>query len=144
MGVLRIGAACTSGAISAIDPSGAVTCESTPPLEFGTVSTAPQTLSGATPKTIATKSLPGSSTYRVLAYPHAVISSSQAGQQVQVDCTLSISPSNGATLTESLTVQVSSPANTPSGTIPLVSPAPPGLGGRGARGRVRWGSCPQP
>ncbi len=120
----RVAAGCTTGAISAIDTSGKVSCVSTPPQEFGTTSISPQTLAGSTSKQIASKALPGGSTYLVLAYPHAVIDGSVIGQQVQVDCTLSVSPSNGATLTKSLTVQVESPASILSGSIPLAVPAP--------------------
>jgi hypothetical protein len=119
----RVSGTCSSGAISSIDSAGKVACGTTPPNEFGTSSSA-VTLTGSTAKQITTKSLPGGSNYLVLAYPHAVVTSANSGQQVEVDCTLAVSPSNSATLTKSLTVQVGTPAATLSGSIPLAVPAP--------------------
>jgi hypothetical protein len=114
------------GAIGSINSTGNVQCVSTPPQEFGTSSTTPVPL-GAGSTTIATKVLPGGSSYLVLAYPHAQITGASA-QQVQVDCTLSVSPSTTAsTLTRSLTVDLGS--HSQAGTIPLVVPAPSSAGG---------------
>ncbi len=110
----------SAGAVGSINSAGKVQCVSTPPQEFGTSSSTTVPLgSGST--AIASKTLPGGSSYLVLAYPHAQISGA-SGQQVQVDCTLSVSPSNGATLTRSLTVDLGSHAE--AGTIPLVVAAP--------------------
>jgi hypothetical protein len=121
----RVSSPCANGAINSISATGGVTCTSTPPNEYGTSSSA-VALAGATSKQTASKALPGGSPYLVFAYPHAVITpaSGTSGQQIEVDCTLSVAPSNGVTLTKSLTVQAGSPETALSGTIPLVVAAP--------------------
>jgi hypothetical protein len=117
----RVNGNCTTtgGAIRSIDLAGKVQCGSTPPQEFGTSSVAATLGSGTT--TIATQSLAAGSPYLVLAYPHATISGG-SGQQVTVNCTLSVASSTGATLTRDLRVELGAGAQ--AGTIPLVVPAP--------------------
>jgi len=109
----------TGGAIKSIDSGGKVQCGSTPPQELGTSS--PAATLGAGTTTIATKPLAAGSSYLVLAYPHATISAN-SGQQVTVNCTLSVSSSTAATLTRSLKVEIG--AGSQAGTIPLAVPAP--------------------
>jgi hypothetical protein len=120
---LRVGTACSSGAIKAIGLSGSVTCTPTLPNEVGT-SAGPVTL-GANSTQVASESLPAGSPYLVLAYPHAVISGTPAPgttQRVEVDCTLSVPPGTGtSTTTKSLAVDLGSD-NSQAGTIPLVLP----------------------
>lgn len=120
----RVASPCATGAIDSISATGSVTCSSTPPNEYGASSSAVALGAGSTPTQLASKALPGGSTYLVLAYPHAVITSTVPGQQVEVDCTLSVSPSSGATSTESLSVEIGPQARSQAGTIPLVVAAP--------------------
>ncbi len=117
---LRVGTACSIGAIKAIGLSGSVSCTPTLPNEVGT-SAAAVTL-GAGSTQVATESLTAGSPFLVLAYPHAVISGA-TGQRVQVDCTLSVPPGTGtSTTTKSLAVEIGSSANSQAGTVPLVLP----------------------
>jgi hypothetical protein len=117
----RVNGTCTTtgGAIRSIDSAGKVQCGSTPPQEFGTSSVAVKLGSGTT--TIATQSLAAGSPYLVLAYPHATISGA-TGQNITVNCTLSVASSAGAALTRSLRVELGT--GDQAGTIPLVVPAP--------------------
>jgi hypothetical protein len=133
----RVSSPCATGAINSISATGSVTCSSTPPNEYGTSTSSAVTLrSGSTATQIATKALPGGSPYLVLAYPHEVIASTVPGQQVEVDCTLSVSPSSGATETKSLSVEIGPQARSQAGTIPLVVPA-----GSVANGSTATVSC---
>jgi hypothetical protein len=118
---VRVGRNCSTsgGAIKSIDPSGRVQCGSTPPQELGTSSAAATLGAGTT--AIASKPLAAGSSYLVLAYPHASISA-DSGEQVTVNCTLSVSSSSAATLTRSLKVEIG--AGSQDGTIPLAVPAP--------------------
>ena len=116
---LRVGTACSTGAIKAVGLSGSVTCTPTLPNELGTSAAAVTLGSGAT--SVATVSLPAGSSYLVLAYPHAEISG--ASQRVEVDCTLSVPPGTGAaTITKSLAVDLGSDGHAQAGTIPLALP----------------------
>jgi hypothetical protein len=117
---LRVGTACSTGAVKSIGLSGTVSCTPTLPNEVGT-SPAAVTL-GAGSTQVATESLPAGSSYLVLAYPHAVISGA-IGQRVEVDCTLSVPPGTGtSTTTKSLAVELGSSSNSQAGTIPLALP----------------------
>lgn len=124
-----------AGAIAAIATTGKVTCTSTPPQELGASTTTPVALgSGATK--IVTMVLPGGSSYLLLADPNVLINNvdtTGAGlvaQQVEVDCTLSVTPSDGATITRSLISQLLDERTTISKTpiegdsIPLALAAP--------------------
>ncbi len=124
---LRVGTSCSTGAISAIGLSGSVTCTPTVANEYGS-NTAATTLV-ASPTQVATQSLAAGSSYLVLAYPHAVITAGNAGQHVEVSCTLSVPagsgtppPANPTTTTKTLAVDVTSTADPAAGTIPLVLP----------------------
>jgi hypothetical protein len=119
---LRVGTACSSGAIKAIGLSGSVMCTPTLPSEVGTSAAAVTLGAGATQ--VATESLPAGPPYLVLAYPHAVISGTAAARQrVEVDCTLSVPPGTGtSTTTKSLAVELGTDGYSQSGTIPLVLP----------------------
>jgi hypothetical protein len=119
---LRVGSACSTGAIAAVGLSGSVTCTPTLPNEVGTSAAAVTLGSGATQ--VATESLAAGSSYLVLAYPHAVISgTAPAPQRVEVDCTLSVPPGTGTTTTtKSLAVDLGSDAHSQAATIPLVLP----------------------
>ena len=122
---LRVATACTTGALKAISPSGSVTCTPTLPNEVGTSASA-VTL-GANATQVASQSLAAGSSYLVLAYPHAVISTTATvPQRVEVDCTLSVppgtvTPSSTTTTTKSLAVSVDND-HAQAGTIPLVLP----------------------
>jgi hypothetical protein len=121
---LRVSGPCTSGAIQSIAVSGDVTCTQVQSNEYGTSGT-PVTL-GSGAMTVAAESLPGGTSYLVLAYPHAVISGTTGvTQRVEVDCTLSVPPDTGtSSTTNSLAVELGSSANSQAGTIPLVLPVP--------------------
>jgi hypothetical protein len=124
---LRVGTTCTTGAVKAISPSGSVTCTPTLPGEVGTSASA-VTL-GTTATQVATQSLAAGSSYLVLAYPHAVISTTAATgppQRVEVDCTLSVppgtvTPTSTTTTTKTLAVDLDN-GHAQAGTIPLVLP----------------------
>jgi len=122
---LRVATACTTGALKAISPSGSVTCTPTLPNEVGTSASA-VTL-GANATQVASQPLAAGSSYLVLAYPHAVISTTATvPQRVEVDCTLSVppgtvTPSSTTTTTKSLAVSVDND-HAQAGTIPLVLP----------------------
>jgi hypothetical protein len=119
---LRVSGPCTEGAIQSIAVSGNVTCTQVQSNEYGTSGTPVQLISG--PMTVATESLPGGTSYLVLAYPHAVIGGA-AGmpQRVEVDCTLSVPPGTGSSsTTKSLAVEIPPGTNSQAGTIPLVLP----------------------
>jgi hypothetical protein len=123
---LRVSDSCASGAIKTIGLSGSVVCGSTPPAEFG-LSSSSVTLTGGTPTTIATKTLPAGSPFLVLANPHAVITPGGANfQHVDVDCTLAVSSSSDTTLTKDFAVQFPGSNLGPpfAGTIALAVPAP--------------------
>ena len=107
---LRVAGPCTDGAMQSIALSGNVTCTPVLPNEHGS-STAATTVA-TSPTQVASQSLSSGSSYLVLAYPHAVISG-QAGQHVEVDCTLSVPagsgtppPANPTTTTKSLAVDL--------------------------------------
>jgi hypothetical protein len=119
---LRVGTACSTGAVKSIGLSGTVTCTPTLPNELGT-SAAAVTL-GAGSTQVATKSLTAGSPYLVLAYPHVVIGgTSGTAHSVEVDCTLSVPPGTGtSTTTKSLVVDLAANGNSQAGTIPLVLP----------------------
>ncbi|HEY1520466.1 MAG TPA: hypothetical protein VGF91_28840 [Solirubrobacteraceae bacterium] len=122
---LRVSSACSTGAISALGLSGSVTCTPTLGNEYGS-NTAATTL-GASSTQVATQSLAAGSPYLVMANPHAVISGASSGQNVEVDCTLSVptgtpTPANPTTTTKTLAVDVSASGHSQAGTIPLVLP----------------------
>ena len=74
---LRVAGPCTLGAMQSIGSSGSVTCTPTLPNEYGSNTAA--TALGANSTQVATQSLAAGSSYLVLAYPHAVISSGNRG-----------------------------------------------------------------
>ena len=125
---LRVGTTCPTGAVKAISPSGSVTCTPTLPNEVGTSASAVTLGTSAT--SVATQSLAAGSSYLVLAYPHAVISTTAGTpQRVEVDCTLSVPA--GTTTPTSTTPPTSTTKNlavdldnghAQAGTIPLVLP----------------------
>jgi hypothetical protein len=125
---LRVGTTCAAGAVKAISPSGSVTCTPTLPNEVGTSASAVTLGTSATQ--VATQALAAGSSYLILAYPHAVISTTAvAAQRVQVDCTLSVpagtappTPTTPPTsTTKSLAVDLDN-GHAQAGTIPLVLP----------------------
>lgn len=123
---LRVSGPCTDGAMQSIAQSGNVTCTPVLPNEHGSNTAA--TTVATSPTQVASQSLPSGSSYLVLAYPHVVISG-QAGQHVEVDCTLSVPagsgtppPANPTTTTKSLGVDLGSTTQSEAGTIPLVLP----------------------
>jgi len=128
-----------AGAIATIAATGQVTCTSTPPQEFG-ADTSPPVQLGAGAATIASKSLPAGSSYLVFADPEVLINNVDAGgaglprQQVEVDCTLSVAPSTGATVTRTLIAGLPDEAGQNPGTpesgdsISLALPAPAAAG----------------
>jgi hypothetical protein len=128
----RVAGTCSSGAVTAVSATGAVTCNSAPPQELDKSSTTPVTVSSTstTPTPIVSEPLPGGSSYLVLANPYVTITNTTANQQVEVDCALAVGPSTGAVQSRSVTVNIganpSSLANTipPATSIPLVVTAP--------------------
>lgn len=142
----RLGGNClgTGMAIDSVDSAGNVQCGSTPPQEFGAVTTANVSVAGSSTQSSSTtssstqilsKALPGGSAYLVLAYPNVQITNvSSALQHDEVDCTLTVSPSNGASSTGSLALDIpatSAPQQPQpqSGSIPLAVAAPAAANG---------------
>jgi hypothetical protein len=117
----RVGGACAANsAMTAIDKTGSPTCTPTAPKEFGATSTGPITVTTAT--TIASKALPGGSSYLVLANPLVDVSGAP-GTKVQVDCTLGVTPGDASTSsTRSVTIQGDSGHQLAS--VALMVPAP--------------------
>jgi hypothetical protein len=87
-------------ALGAVERGGSAHCNSTLPREFGTAN---QVNIGSSAKTIATKDLPAGTAYLAYANPYAIIFGHVTGQQVEVDCTLSV---GGASQTRSVIVEV--------------------------------------
>jgi hypothetical protein len=114
----RVAGTCSSGAISAIDNTGQVTCGQTPPNEYGT-STATVKLGSGVTQT-ASLSLAPSSSYLVSATAQVTATASTGSGQEEVDCTLA---GNGASLTRGLQVHVSS-TEPEEQTIPLTVAVP--------------------
>ncbi len=125
-----------AGAIATIATTGNVTCTSTPPQEFGSGTASPVTL-GTGSATIVSKALPGGSSYLVFADPNVLINNVDKNsvglpaQQVEVDCTLAVAPSNGASVTRTIIGGLPDETNKNPKTsqvgdsIPLAVPAPP-------------------
>ncbi len=118
---LRVSGPCSVGAIQSIAVSGDVTCTQVLPNEYGTSG---QATLGNGQTRVLTESLRAGSPYVVLAYPHVAISGTTGlAQRVEVDCTLSVPPGNGASsTTESLAVDLGTDGNSQAGTIPLALP----------------------
>jgi hypothetical protein len=114
----RLAGTCTSGAISAVDDTGKVTCSQTPPNEYG--STGQSVTLSSTQSQAGSLSLGAGSSYLVFAYPEVTVSSAAASGQVEVDCTLA---GNGASVTRSFQVHVTT-TNDQEQTIPLVAAIP--------------------
>jgi hypothetical protein len=120
----RVTGTCSDGSIQSIGSTGTVVCGSAPAQEFGTSMATPLTLpSGTTPTSITSKQLSGASSYIVFASPFVQITGTSAAQSVEVDCTLSVGPTVGATQTRSYTVQLGTDEDQAS-SIPLVVTAP--------------------
>lgn len=120
---LRVSAACSAGAISAVSLSGAVTCTPSRPNEVGKSATPVSLGTGST--AVATESLPPSSSYLVLAYPHAVITGTTSGQHVEVSCTLSVPNGPSNSITKNLALDAGSSSQPLAATTPLALPVAP-------------------
>ena len=119
----RVTGTCASSAVSAVSATGAVTCGSAPPQEYGASSAAPVTVpAGTTATPVAGEPLPGGSSYLVSANPYVHITNATAGQQVEVDCTLAVGPATTAIQTRIVEIGANADAQTSS--IPLVVTAP--------------------
>jgi hypothetical protein len=125
----RVAGSClvSGGAIGSIDAAGNVQCVTAPQKEFDTSASAVPLGSGST--RIASELLPSGSSYLVFADPHATVTGTVAGQQVEVDCTLTVTPSNGATQTSSAIVEIGPQKHPLAATIPLLVPAPAAANG---------------
>jgi hypothetical protein len=119
----RVNGTCAANsAMTAIDNHGNASCAPTAPKEFGTSSASPVPVT-TTSTAIASKALPGGSSYLVLANPQIDVSGASSATQVQVDCTLSLTPGDASTTTiRGVTVQGGSGHQLAS--IPLMVPAP--------------------
>ena len=116
----RVNGTCApNSAMTAIDNHGNASCAPTAPKEFGASSTAPTPVTTAS-TAIASKALPGGSSYLVLANPQIDVSG--ATGSVRVDCTLALTPGDASTTTtRSVTVQG---IGHQLASIPLMVPAP--------------------
>lgn len=129
---LRVSGPCTAGAIQSISVAGNVTCTQVQSNEYGTSATPVVLANGS--MTVATESLPGGTSYLLMAYPHAVISGTNGvTQRVEVDCTLSVPPGTGtSSTTKSLAVELGSSGDSQAATIPLVLPVASATGAQAA------------
>lgn len=101
----RINGTCAANsAMTAVGNQGTVTCSATAPQQFGTTSASPTSI-GTSATTVASKQLPGGSSYLVFANPQVNLTGASSTSQIQVDCTLSMSPGDSSTTqTRSVTV----------------------------------------
>lgn len=117
---VRVSGTCkNSSAINTIAQGGKVTCQSTLPTEFGASSDS--TPVGTTSATVISKILPAGN-YLLTAVPYATInpSSTAAGQQVQVTCTLSAA--SGSSQTRTASIEVGQSTRTQTVAIPMTFP----------------------
>jgi hypothetical protein len=127
----RVGGSCAAaaGAISAIASDGTVQCVPFAVREFGATSQ-PVTV-GSTVTQIEAEPLSVGSSHLVFAEPQATVTGGQSGQQVEVDCTLTVAPTagvtpaNSASVTGKAVVETGVNNHTLVETIPLVLAAPP-------------------
>jgi hypothetical protein len=121
----RVTGSCASGAVTSVTTTGAVACNSAPPLEYDTSLATPATVpAGTTATPIAGEPLPGGSSYLVTANPYVHVTGASAGQQVEIDCTLSAGPATTAIQSRSWTTEVGANALPQTNSIPLVVTAP--------------------
>jgi hypothetical protein len=101
----RINGTCAANsAMTAVGNQGTVTCAATAPQQFGTSSSSATSI-GTSNTTVASKTLPGGSSYLVLANPQVNLTGAASSAQIEVDCTLSMSPGDASTTqTRSVTV----------------------------------------
>jgi len=120
----RVTGTCTAGAVTSVTANGAVACGSAPGLEYDTSSATVNVPSAAAATPITSESLPGGSSYLVMANPYVHVTNSGIAQQVEVACTLAAGPATTAVQTRSWALQ--SPVGTTAETssIPLVVTAP--------------------
>jgi hypothetical protein len=117
---VRVSGTCkNASAINTIAQGGKVTCQSTLPTEFGASSDS--TPVGTTSATVISKILPAGN-YLLTAVPYATInpSSTAAGQQVQVTCTLSAA--SGSSQTRTASIEVGQSTRTQTVAIPMTFP----------------------
>jgi collagen type VII alpha len=121
----RVNGTCSTGAVTAVNSTGGVTCGSAGSQEFDTSSASPVTVpNDAGSTTIASESLSGSSSYLVLANPEVDISNASDSQQVQVTCKLAVGPTTGAEQTRTWSVETGRNGYEEENAIPLVVTAP--------------------
>jgi hypothetical protein len=109
-------------AMATINSSGGVSCATTSPKEFGAASTGQTVVAAGTSTTqIASKPLPGSSSFLVFGTANAVVTGTVSGQWVRLSCTLAPGGTGTAqTSTATVHVTVGLPESV---TIPIVLPA---------------------
>ncbi len=119
----RVNGTCAANsAMTAIDNQGNATCSATAPKEFGASSPSPVSVTTAA-TAIASKPLPGGSSYLVLANPQVDVSGAATGSQVEVDCTLSLSPGDTST-TQTRSVTIPAGTGHQFASMSLAVPAP--------------------
>jgi hypothetical protein len=117
---VRVSGKCTNNsAINTVTDAGKVTCQSTLPTQFGASSDS--TPVGTTSATVVSKILPAGN-YLLTATPYATInpSSTAAGQQVQVTCTLAAA--SGSSQTRTASIEIGPSARTQTVAIPMTFP----------------------
>jgi hypothetical protein len=117
---VRVSGECkNSSAINTVAQGGKVTCQSTLPTQFGASSDSSTV--GTTSSTVVSKILPAGN-YLLTAVPYATInpSSTAAGQQVQVTCTLSAA--SGSSQTRTASIEVGPSTRTQTVAIPMTFP----------------------
>jgi hypothetical protein len=134
---LRVGGACVGGsqAITSIQNTGRVTCGPTSPSEYDGGQSSPVSITSATTATpITGVSLPGNSSFLVLANPQVQVSgAATTSQHVIVNCTLAVGPSSAATQTRSVSFDVNSSHEQQYATLPLEVPVGPSTNAQAAQ-----------
>ena len=126
---LRVGGACVGGsqAITSIQNTGRVTCGPTSPAEYNGGQPNPVSIASPTSATTITGvSLPGNSSFLVLANPEVQVNAAAStSQHVIVTCTLAVGPSPASTQTRSVSLDVNSSHEEQFATLPLQVPVGP-------------------
>jgi len=122
----RVGGTCSSGAVTSVTDTGAVTCASAPSQEYDVTSAAPVTVpaTSTTPTPIASESVPSGSSYIAFANPYVQVTGTPIDKHVTVQCTLTVGTSMTATQSRSVTVDTPASGDNETTSIPLVVTAP--------------------
>jgi hypothetical protein len=133
---LRVSGACVGGAqaITSIQNTGRVTCGPTSPSEYNGGQPNPVWITSSTTATAITGvSLPGNSSFLVLANPQVQVNAATStAQQVSVTCTLAVGVSSSATQARSVSYDLNAAHEQQTATLPFYVPVGPSTTAQGA------------